>query len=159
MTATSLTCENQPFSPCSQGYDSSQSQVYPSQSAPFGYQGRCLARNHLRAEIKDNITNYLLDIETPGVKKDDVQIGFETANMLNVTVNFTKHHSQLERGKMLYAERGDGIMLRQFKLPIDADLTKIQAKQDVQAGILRVTLGKLVCAQLQQQQMSSVQVQ
>ncbi|CEP00299.1 unnamed protein product (mitochondrion) [Plasmodiophora brassicae] len=99
-------------------------------------------RDYLRADFKDCQSSYMLYIDTPGAKKDDCSIKCDPAtHVLNITVHFKGWESSAQQSKVLWSERPVGYMTRQIKLPADADVNKVCAKEE--CGILRLAFPKM----------------
>ena len=90
-------------------------------------------------DIVEHETEYLVDVELPGVKKDDVKIS--VANDV-LTIRGEKTQEKEKQEKSHYrTERVYGSFQRSFTLPTSVQSDKIEASYD--KGILAITLPKL----------------
>ena len=110
--------------------------VCPMAYAP--YEGREAA---LRAKVDVAEKNgaYLVSAELPGVKKEDIQVSIDGAQVtLSAEVKREREASQDER--VLHVERAYGKVTRSFTLPQELDESKVEAK--FRDGVLELTLPK-----------------
>lgn len=90
-------------------------------------------------DIQETDKEYLVKVEIPEVKKEDVHITVED-EVLSVTGE--RKLEKEEKGKKFHRiERSYGTFLRTFTIPMDADGTKIAA--EFKDGLLLVKLPKL----------------
>lgn len=85
-------------------------------------------------EIKESRDNYQISLEIPGLDKGDIKIWSE-AGKLTVTAE-----KKLDTEGRLYGERVAGQFMRQFLLPQDAEMAKVEA--DYVDGVIRITIPK-----------------
>ena len=100
----------------------------------------------LRAKVDVTEKNgaYLVTAELPGVKKEDIQVTIDGAQVtLAAEVRREKEVAQDER--VLHAERAFGKVSRSFSLPQELDEAKAEAK--FRDGVLELTLPKKEAAQ------------
>src|SRR5512141_2237155 len=90
-------------------------------------------------DIQETEKEYLVKVEVPEVKKEDVHITVQD-NVLTVTGE--RKLEKEEKGKKFHRiERSYGTFLRTFSIPVDADETKIAA--EFKEGLLLLKLPKL----------------
>lgn len=109
---------------------------------PMAYEGREAA---LRAKVDVAEKNgaYLVSAEMPGVKKEDIQVSIDGAQVtLSAEVKREREASQDER--VLHVERAYGKVTRSFTLPQELDEAKVEAK--FRDGVLELTLPKKAAA-------------
>ena len=93
----------------------------------------------MKADIRETDKDYIIDVEVPGMKKDDVEISVND-NMLTISAKVNEEHEEKGEGRYLRRERRSGVYRRSFALDnIKSDA--IKAKMD--SGVLTVTLPKL----------------
>lgn len=91
-----------------------------------------------RVDIAETKDNYLIEVEIPGVQKDDVKISFKD-HILTIEGE-KKLRNELKKDDFIKQESFYGKFSRSFTLPDDVDVEKISA--DYKNGILTVTLPK-----------------
>ncbi len=90
-------------------------------------------------DIKENDKNLILNIEVPGVKKDDLKITLQD-NIL--TIKGEKKKEKEEKDENVYrTERVFGAFERSFTLPVEVDSDNVDAK--VIDGVLEIKLEKV----------------
>ncbi len=90
-------------------------------------------------DIQETDKEYLLKLEVPEVRKEDVKV---TVQENELTITGERKLEKEEKGKKFHRiERSYGTFLRTFDLPADADETKIFA--EFKDGLLLVKLPKL----------------
>lgn len=90
-------------------------------------------------DILETEKEYLLKVELPEVKKEDVQITIREGVL---TISGERKLEKEEKDKKFHRiERSYGMFVRTFSVPVDADETKIAA--DFKEGVLQVHLTKL----------------
>ena len=110
---------------------------------------RTLALDTFKIDVQDNETEYVIDAEVPGVKKEE--IGLEV-NDGRLNISISREESTEESGKnFLHKERRSSSMSRSVYLA-DAKMEGIKAKldngvlnivvpkQDPKAGVLKVDI-------------------
>jgi len=116
---------------------------------PLAFEGRAELGQLPRAKVDVAEKNgaYLVTAELPGVKKDDIHVGIDGAQVtLEAEVKREKEASKDER--VLHTERVFGKVSRSFTLPQEVDETKAEAK--FRDGLLELTLPKKAAAQRKQ---------
>jgi HSP20 family protein len=118
---------------------------------PLGFEGRGETGGAQLPRAKVDVTEkngaYLVSAELPGVKKEDIHVGIDGAQVtLEAEVKREKEASQDER--VLHRERLYGKIVRSFTLPQEVDESKAEAK--FRDGVLELTLPKKAAAQRKQ---------
>jgi len=89
-------------------------------------------------DIQETQAEYLIKVELPEIKKDDVKVTVEDGLL---AIRGERKQEKEEKGKKFHRiERSYGTFLRTFTVPMDAEENKVAA--DFQDGILRVHLPK-----------------
>ena len=104
---------------------------------------RSLAREYertmdMRLDVNEDDKGYIVNIDMPGVKKEDIDISIE-GNQVAVRAEVKREKSR-DKGKEIYNERYSGQAYRSFTLPAEIDSTAAQANYD--GGVLTLTLPK-----------------
>ena len=101
------------------------------------FKGTFLPATEIRADIRENEKEYVVDIEIPGAKKEDIKLDLRD-DVLTVSVDRNEEVNE-EKGNYIRKERRYGSLSRRFYVE------NIKA-EDVEAkyadGILTVTLPK-----------------
>jgi len=115
---------------------------------PVAYDnGRGEALPRMKVDVAEKNGAYTVTAELPGVKKEDIQITIDGAQVtLAAEVKREKEASQDER--VLHTERVYGKVSRSFTLPQELDEAKAEAK--FRDGVLELTLPKKAAAQRKQ---------
>jgi HSP20 family protein len=116
---------------------------------PLAYEGRINggALPRAKVDVAEKNGAYVVTAELPGVKKDDIQVSIDGAEVtLTAEVKREKEASKDER--VLHTERAYGKVTRSFALPQEVDEAKAQAK--FTDGVLELTLPKKAAAQRKQ---------
>ena len=115
---------------------------------PLSYEGRgesTLPR--MKVDVAERNGAYTVTAELPGVKKDDIQVTIDGAQVtLAAEVKREREASQDER--LLHTERVFGKVSRSFTLPQEVDEAKAEAK--FRDGVLELTLPKKAATQRKQ---------
>lgn len=90
------------------------------------------------ANIVSLADKYIIEIELPGVKKEDIRITLEDEHL---TVQGKKQRKSYENEKLIQVERQQGDFKRMFKINEDIDAQNIKAK--FEEGLLYITLQKV----------------
>ena len=97
----------------------------------------------MKVDVAENGGAYTVTAELPGVKKDDIQVTIDGAEVtLTAEVKREKEVTQDER--VLHTERVFGKVTRSFTLPQEVDEAKAEAK--FRDGVLELTLPKKAAA-------------
>ena len=115
---------------------------------PVAYEnGRGEALPRMKVDVAERNGAYLVTAELPGVKKEDIQVSIDGAQVtLTAEVKREREASQDER--VLHTERVYGKLSRSFTLPQELDESKAEAK--FKDGVLELTLPKKAAAQRKQ---------
>jgi HSP20 family protein len=115
---------------------------------PVAYEnGRGDVLPRVKVDVAEKNGAYLVSAELPGVKKEDIQVSIDGAQVtLTAEVKREKEASQDER--VLHTERVYGKLSRSFTLPQEIDESKAEAK--FKDGVLELTLPKKTAAQRKQ---------
>ena len=111
---------------------------------PVAYDGRsAYDAPRLTVDVTEKNGAYLVSAELPGVKKEDIQVAIDGAQVtLSAEVKREKETTEGER--VLHTERSYGKVTRSFTLPQELDEAKAEAK--FRDGILELTLPKKTAA-------------
>lgn len=90
------------------------------------------------ANIVSLTDRYIIEIELPGVRKEDIRITLEDEHLI---IQGKKQRKSYENEKLLQVERQQGDFKRMFKIDEDIDAQNIKAK--FEDGVLYITLQKL----------------
>ena len=89
-------------------------------------------------DITEDDTNYLIEVELPGVEKDGVSVSVENEVL---SIRGERKFEREENGAKVHrVERSFGSFLRTFRVPDDADGDAVAAS--FKNGVLTVTLPK-----------------
>ena len=116
---------------------------------PLAFEGRAElgALPRAKVDVAEKNGAYLVSAELPGVKKDDIHVTIDGAQVtLEAEVKQEKEASKDER--VLHRERTYGKVTRSFTLPQEVDEAKAEAK--FRDGVLELTLPKKAAAQRKQ---------
>ena len=91
-----------------------------------------------RLDMLEKPDAFVVNIELPGVKKEDVQVHVEN-NMLSVTAE-RKEEKKEDKDRYHYAERRYGSIKRMVMLPEQADSDKVHAS--FENGVLSLNFSK-----------------
>jgi HSP20 family protein len=106
---------------------------------PMVYEGRDAALPRMKVEVAEKIGAYLVTAELPGVKREDIQVSIDGAQVtLSAEVKREREVEKDER--VLHTERSYGKLFRSFTLPQELDEAKVEAK--FREGVLELTLPK-----------------
>ena len=98
------------------------------------------APNVMRTDIRESETDYELDIDLPGYKKEDVQAQLKDG-YLTITATTAKNADQKdENGKYIRRERYSGACSRSFY--VGEDITQEDIKAKFEDGILKIGVPK-----------------
>lgn len=92
----------------------------------------------MRLDVNEDDKEYIVNVDMPGVKKDDIDISVE-GNQVTVRAEVKREKSS-GKGKELYNERYSGQAYRSFSLPSEIDSGNAKAAYD--GGVLTLTLPK-----------------
>lgn len=93
----------------------------------------------MKADLKENDKEILLDIDMPGAKKEDIKINLK-GNVLTVSTEYTKENKSEEGQRVIWSERSSSYSERSFTLPENVKQDDVKAKYD--NGVLHLTIVK-----------------
>jgi HSP20 family protein len=106
---------------------------------PLALEGGRAELPRMKVDVAEKNGAYLVSAELPGVRKEDIQISIDGAQVsLAAELKREKEVSQDER--VLHTERVYGKVSRSFSLPQEIDEAKAEAK--FRDGVLELTLPK-----------------
>ena len=98
------------------------------------------ARNLMRTDVHETDTDYEMDVDLPGFKKDQINVKLEDGYM---TISASKGHDQEKKdkhGKIIRQERYAGSMQRSFYV---GDAVKVEdVKAKFEDGVLKLCIPK-----------------
>jgi len=92
-----------------------------------------------KADFYSDNENYYIDIEVPGMKKDDIKISFKE-NTLNISGDKKDYSKGKKTEEIVKSERNFGNFTRIFRLPAEINAENIEAC--FEDGILKITIVK-----------------
>lgn len=92
----------------------------------------------MRLDINEDDKSYIVNVDMPGVKKEDIDISVE-GSQVSIRAEVKREKSR-DKGKEIYNERYSGQAYRSFSLPNEIDGTSAKAAYD--GGVLTLTLPK-----------------
>ena len=98
------------------------------------------ARNLMKTDVHETDTDYEMDVDLPGFKKDQINVKLEDGYM---TISATKDHDTEKKdqhGKIIRQERYAGSMQRSFYVGDNITETEIKAK--FEDGVLKLSIPK-----------------
>ncbi|NLL06320.1 MAG: Hsp20/alpha crystallin family protein [Clostridiaceae bacterium] len=101
------------------------------------FKGAFLPATEIRADIRENEKEYVLDIEIPGTKKEDIKLNLRD-DVLTVSVDRNEEVDE-EKGNYIRKERRYGSLSRNFYVE---NIKAEDVKAKYNDGILTVTLPK-----------------
>ena len=105
---------------------------------PVAYEGRNEALPRLKVDVAEKNGAYVVKGELPGVKKEDIHVSVDGAQVtLEAEV---KQEKSTDDERVLHTERMYGKVSRVFTLPQEIDESRVQAK--FQDGVLELQLPK-----------------
>jgi len=106
-----------------------------------GRGGEALPR--LKADVAESNGAYTVTAELPGVKKDDIQVTIDGAQV-TLTAEVKRENEVKQDERVLHTERTFGKVSRSFTLPQEVDEGKAEAK--FRDGVLELRLPKKAAA-------------
>jgi len=91
-----------------------------------------------RADVHENDNNFVVQLDLPGVEKDNVKVKFEDDTL--VVSGERKYESNVDEKNFHRVERIYGSFTRSISVPKDVDSEKISAS--FRNGVLEITLPK-----------------
>jgi HSP20 family protein len=99
---------------------------------------RDAARFDMRSDVIEDDTRYLVDVDLPGVRKEDIDVAV-SGNSVTVQAQFGDRNGGAG-GKRLQKERTVGECFRSYTFPSEIDAAKASAT--FEHGVLTLTLPK-----------------
>jgi HSP20 family protein len=90
-------------------------------------------------DIKEDKEKFIIDIEVPGVDKNDLKISIKKDNL--IIQGEKKEEKKKEEESYLRVERSYGNFMRSVNLPAEVNQSKITAQYN--NGVLKITLPKI----------------
>ena len=110
---------------------------------PLAFEGRAeVAR--MMVDVAETIGAYAVTAELPGVKKEDIQVTIDGAQV-TLSAEVKREKEATEADRVLHTERTYGKVTRSFTLPQELDEAKVDAR--FKDGVLELTLPKKAAAQ------------
>ena len=94
----------------------------------------------MKTDIKENDNSYILDIDLPGYKKEDIQIDV-TDGYLTIHAKTSNEENEEEKGKFVRRERFTGEVSRSFY--VGEDIKEDEIKATFKNGILNLEVPKV----------------
>lgn len=94
----------------------------------------------MKTDIKDCESGYELNIDMPGVKKEDVKAQIKDGYLTISAVANSENEEKDEEGKFIYRERYTGSMNRSFY--VGDHLSEDDVKAKFEEGILKICIPK-----------------
>lgn len=92
-------------------------------------------------EVKETKNAYLVDVEIPGMKKEEIELNFEN-NTLYLRGEKKEETEKKEGERVYYSEKYYGSFSRQIPFTEEVDAQKIDAKYE--NGVLKINLEKKI---------------
>lgn len=99
--------------------------------------GRSLSRDTFKIDIQETDSEYRIEAELPGIKKEEIDLGIEEDNLC-ISVNRNEEVNK-DGTNYIHRERRSSSMSRRVRL-VNAKLDETKAK--LEEGILTVTIPK-----------------
>lgn len=115
-------------------------------SGSFLNRSRWADENIPRVEVREERDNYLLDIDLPGMKKEELDIQTQ-GHWLTIKGERKREEKKEEKG-YFYSERSYGSFSRTLEFPVEIDAAKVKAAY--KDGVLKITLPKAESAKPKQ---------
>ena len=97
----------------------------------------------MKVDVAESNGAYIVTAEIPGIRKEDVQITIDGAQV-TLTAEVKREREASAEERVLHAERVFGKLTRSFTLPQEVDEQTAQAK--LRDGVLELTLPKKAAA-------------
>lgn len=91
------------------------------------------------ADIHETANEFIIKVDMPAVRKEDIQLSFEN-NVMTIQAKRHAEYDETFEGKVIRSERQSGECQRSFTLSKSIDVTSIKAK--LENGVLTVTAQK-----------------
>ncbi len=98
------------------------------------------AANVMKTDVQEHDEGYELDIDLPGIKKDDIKVSLENGYLtVNASKNLDKDKKNI-KGRVIRQERYSGAMQRSFY--VGEALTEADVKAKFEDGVLKLNVPK-----------------
>lgn len=94
-------------------------------------------QNLMKADVLDLDDSYLLKMNVPGVKKEDIKVSIDNGTL---TINVKYDHENETKGTYLFKEREVGEFVRSFK--VDRNITNEDISASLEDGVLSIDIQK-----------------
>ena len=98
------------------------------------------AKNLMKTDVRETEDSYELDIDLPGFKKDEIDLGLNDGYLTISAAKGLDKHTEDRKGKYIRQERYAGTCSRSFFVGETVAPEEVSAK--FEDGILRITLPK-----------------
>ncbi|MDD6811087.1 MAG: Hsp20/alpha crystallin family protein [Lachnospiraceae bacterium] len=99
------------------------------------------AKNLMKTDIKETDTDYELEMDLPGFKKDEVKVALEDGYLtISAAKGLDQDEQEKKTGKYIRKERYAGACERTFY--VGEEVTKADIKGEFKHGILKLTIPK-----------------
>ena len=97
------------------------------------------AQNLMKTDVHENETDYEMDMDLPGFKKDQIKINLENGYL---TISAAKEHDSEKKkhGKVIRQERYEGSMQRSFYVGDGVKVEDVKAR--FEDGVLKLCIPK-----------------
>ena len=95
----------------------------------------------IKVDVTDDGTNYIVTADLPGLKKDDIKIEIDGAQV-SISAQYKTVTEKKDGERLVYSERRTGAVARSFQLPAEIDQANAVAKYE--DGVLKLTLPKKI---------------
>lgn len=99
------------------------------------------AKNLMKTDIKEKNDSYVLEMDLPGFKKDEIQVSLENGYLtVQAARGVDKDEQEKKTGRYIRQERYAGACERSFY--VGEDVTQDDIKGDFHHGVLKLTIPK-----------------
>ena len=98
------------------------------------------ANGLMKTDVREQDDNYVLDIDLPGFKKDEISLTLDNGYLVVGAAKTVSDEEKDSKGKMLRQERFSGAMQRSFYVGEGIDETDVKAK--FEDGVLCLSFPK-----------------
>ena len=99
------------------------------------------AKNLMKTDIKEKGDSYILEMDLPGFKKDEIQVSLENGYLsVQAARGVDKDEQEKKTGRYIRHERDTGAWERCFY--VGDDLTQDDIKGEFHHGVLKLTIPK-----------------
>ena len=98
------------------------------------------AQNMMKTDVKETEEGYEVDVELPGLKKDDIHLELNNGYLTITAEKSLEKDGESKKGKMLRQERYAGVMQRSFY--VGEQITEEDIKASYASGVLHLLLPK-----------------